>query len=239
MVSSTPAVSSTSLTLLKGIGPKMAERFARLGIESVEQLLFHLPLRYEDRTRVTPLGALRAGMHAVIEGEVQLSEIKFARRRMLLTRLSDRTGFITLRFFHFNARQQGNLSRGNWLRAYGEVRRGSAGLEMVHPEFSLIEPESTAEVEPSLTPVYPATEGLHQLTLRNAIQQALALLRTDRLQLPELLPTDLLQAEGLPDLKQALLYVHQPPVEADLDELLEAQHPASWSITPSMPRGWW
>ncbi|MDY6980850.1 MAG: ATP-dependent DNA helicase RecG, partial [Pseudomonadota bacterium] len=226
MASSTHAVSATPLTRLKGIGDKMAERFARLGIDSVEQLLFHLPLRYEDRTRVTPLGALRAGMHAVIQGEVQLSEIKFGRRRMLLTRLSDRTGFITLRFFHFNARQQESLSRGNWLRAYGEVRRGSAGLEMVHPEFSLIEPDTMPEVEASLTPVYPATEGLHQLTLRNAMQQALALLRSDRLHLPELLPGDLLQAEDLPDLKQALLYVHQPPVEADLDELLEAQHPA-------------
>ncbi|MFO8025166.1 ATP-dependent DNA helicase RecG [Thiohalophilus sp.] len=226
MASSTHAVSATPLTRLKGIGDKMAERFARLGIESVEQLLFHLPLRYEDRTRITPLGALRAGVHAVIQGEVQLSEIKFARRRMLLTRLSDRTGFITLRFFHFNARQQESLSRGNWLRAYGEVRRGSAGLEMVHPEFSMIEPASAPEVEPSLTPIYPATEGLHQLTLRNAMHQALALLRSDRLQLPELLPAELLNGESLPGLKQALLYVHQPPVEADLDELLEAQHPA-------------
>ncbi|MFP3873013.1 MAG: ATP-dependent DNA helicase RecG [Thiohalophilus sp.] len=222
----TPTSSKTDLTRLKGIGPKMAGRFARLGIDSIEQLLFHLPLRYEDRTRVTPLGALRAGMHTVIEGEVQLSEIKFARRRMLLVRLSDRTGFITLRFFHFNARQQENLSRGNRVRAYGEVRRGSVGLEMVHPEFSVIDAQVAPEVEASLTPVYPATEGLHQLTLRNAMQQALALLRSDRLALSELLPADLLQAEGLPGLRQALLYVHQPPVEADLDELLEAQHPA-------------
>ncbi|TDY04067.1 ATP-dependent DNA helicase RecG [Thiohalophilus thiocyanatoxydans] len=220
-----PIASATELTRLKGVGPKMAERFARLGIDSVEQLLFHLPLRYEDRTRVTPLGALRAGMHAVIQGEVQLSEIKFARRRMLLVRLSDRTGFITLRFFHFNARQQENLARGNRVRAYGEVRRGSGGLEMVHPEFSVIETDAAPVAETGLTPVYPTTEGLHQLTLRNALQQALALLRTDRLSLPELLPAGLLAADELPDLKQALLFVHQPPPETDLDELLEARHP--------------
>ena len=222
----TPNPSAIELIRLKGIGPKMAERFGRLGIDSVEQLLFHLPLRYEDRTRVTPLGALRAGMHAVIQGEVQLSEIKFARRRMLLVRLSDRTGFITLRFFHFNARQQQNLARGNWLRAYGEVRRGSGGLEMVHPEFSLIEPHAAPETEARLTPIYPTTEGLHQLTMRNAMQQALEMLRTDQLHLQELLPAELLQQEQLLDLKQALLYVHQPPVEADLDELLAAEHPA-------------
>ncbi|MDZ7661732.1 ATP-dependent DNA helicase RecG [Thiohalophilus sp.] len=221
----TPTASATELTRLKGIGPKMAERFARLGIDSVEQLLFHLPLRYEDRTRVTPLGALRAGMHTVIEGEVQLSEIKFARRRMLLVRLSDRTGFITLRFFHFNARQQENLARGKRVRAYGEVRRGGGGLEMVHPEFSVIETDAAPAAETGLTPVYPTTEGLHQLTLRNVMQQALALLRADRLPLPELLPAGLLAADALPDLKQALLFVHQPPIETDLDELLEARHP--------------
>jgi len=225
MVTSHAPASFTALTRLRGVGPKTAERFAGIGVSSVEQLLFHLPLRYEDRTRLTPLGALRPGMHAVIQGEVQLTEVKFARRRMLLTRISDRTGFITLRFFHFNAQQQSSLARGVTLRCYGEVRRGSVGLEMVHPEFSIVEPDESVVLESGLTPIYPTTEGLHQLTLRNALQQALEWLQQDRLQLPELLPPELMQQQSMPTLKQALLFVHRPPTDVQIDELLEAQHP--------------
>jgi len=225
MVTSHAPASLTELTRLRGVGPKTAERFAGIGVSSVEQLLFHLPLRYEDRTRLTPLGGLRPGMHAVIQGEVQLTEVKFARRRMLLTRISDRTGFITLRFFHFNAQQQASLARGVTLRCYGEVRRGSGGLEMVHPEFSIVEPDDSVVLESGLTPIYPTTEGLHQLTLRNALQQALDWLQQDRLQLPELLPSELMQQQSMPTLKQALLFVHRPPTDVQIDELLEAQHP--------------
>ena len=116
------------ITALKGVGPKVAARLARLDIHSVEDLLFHLPYRYEDRTRITPIGALRVGDEAVIQGKVELTEIKFARRRILLSRLSDGTGFITLRFFHFTLRQQAALARGVTLRCFGEVRRGSLGL---------------------------------------------------------------------------------------------------------------
>ena len=105
------------VTSLKGVGPKVAERLARLDINSVEDLLFHLPYRYEDRTHITPIGAIRAGNEVVIQGKVELTEIKFARRRILLSRLSDGTGFITLRFFHFNARQQAALARGVWSSA--------------------------------------------------------------------------------------------------------------------------
>lgn len=213
------------LTHLKGIGPRTAERFTRIGVRSVEQLLFHLPLRYEDRTQIMPLGALRPGMQAVIQAEVQLSEVKFARKRMLLTRVSDRTGFITLRFFHFNARQQSNLARGVWIRCYGEVRHGTNGLEMVHPEFTIVDPDEKVIAEKNLTPVYPTTEGLHQLTLRNALQQALELLQQDRLQLSELLPDNILQQQSLPNLKQALLFMHRPPTDVQIDELLEARHP--------------
>ncbi len=213
------------LTCLKGIGPRSAERFTRIGVRSVEQLLFHLPLRYEDRTQITPLGALRPGLQAVIQGEVQLTEVKFARKRMLLTRVSDCTGFITLRFFHFNARQQSNLARGVWIRCYGEVRHGANGLEMVHPEFTIVDPDERVIAEKNLTPVYPTTEGLHQLTLRNALQQALELLQQGRLQLSELLPDNILQQQSLPNLKQALLFMHRPPTDVQIDELLEARHP--------------
>jgi ATP-dependent DNA helicase RecG len=209
----------------------MAERLARLDIHSVEDLLFHLPMRYEDRTRITPLGALQPGGHAVIEGKVELTEIKFARRRMLLSRLSDGTGFITLRFFHFNARQQQNLERGARLRCYGEVRRGSGGLEMVHPEYQRVdENEGEIAAPETLTPIYPTTEGLHQLSLRNLTDQALAWLAEDRLHLAELIPPGLIPDinacnDGGPGLAEALAWLHRPPPGADLAALELGEHP--------------
>ena len=134
-----PAVTAESTAApvlrLRGVGPQVAERLAKLGIWSVEDLLFHLPLRYEDRTRVTPIGALRPGFHATVEGVIELTETVFRGRRMLLTRLADGTGALTLRFFHFNAVQTAMLARGARLRCYGEVRPGKTTLEMVHPEI--------------------------------------------------------------------------------------------------------
>jgi ATP-dependent DNA helicase RecG len=213
------------ITALKGVGPKVATRLARLDIHSVEDLLFHLPYRYEDRTRITPIGALRAGHEAVIQGKIELTETKFARRRILLSRLSDGTGFITLRFFHFNARQQAALARGVTLRCFGEVRRGSMGLEMTHPEYEYIDSEKPLPVEQTLTPVYSATEGLHQLSLRNLTDQALAKLQSGELTLNELIPADLLQAPMLPTLGDAVQFLHRPPPNIDLASLAEGKHP--------------
>jgi ATP-dependent DNA helicase RecG len=213
------------ITTLKGVGPKVAARLARLDIHSVEDLLFHLPYRYEDRTRLTPIGALRPGQEAVIQGKVELTEVKFARRRMLLSRLSDGTGFITLRFFHFNARQQSALSRGVILRCFGEVRRGSMGLEMTHPEYDYIDSEQPAPVDATLTPVYSTTEGLHQLSLRNLTEQALAKLRDGELILSELVPAELLPSQDLATLQEAVQFLHRPPPEVDLETLAEGKHP--------------
>jgi len=213
------------ITALKGVGPKVAARLARLDIHSVEDLLFYLPYRYEDRTRLTPIGALRPGQEAVIQGKVELTEVKFARRRMLLSRLSDGTGFITLRFFHFNARQQSALSRGVILRCFGEVRRGSIGLEMTHPEYEYIESEQPAPVDTTLTPVYSTTEGLHQLSLRNLTEQALAKLRDGELTLSELVPAELLPSQDLSTLQEAVQFLHRPPPEVDLEMLAEGKHP--------------
>ena len=225
--------SHLSVTSLKGVGPKVAERLARLDIHSVEDLLFHLPYRYEDRTRITPIGALRAGNEVVIEGKVELTEIKFARRRMLLSRLSDGTGFITLRFFHFNARQQAALARGVTLRCYGEVRPGSMGLEMTHPEYQYIDSEKPLEIDQTLTPVYSTTEGLHQLSMRNLTEQALAKLQNNDLILNELIPAELWQSSGLPiplsvplpTLSEAVQFLHRPPPTVELSSLAEGQHP--------------
>lgn len=195
------------VTTLRGVGPRVAERLARLGIASVQDLLFHLPARYEDRTRTTPLGALQPGQSAVIEGEVRLAEVKFGRRRSLLVRLADGTGAITLRFFHFGAAQQAQFERGARVRCFGEARRGPVTLEMVHPEYSLVQGDEP--LEESLTPVYPTTEGVHQETLRKLTTQALEWL--DEAPGFDLLPAALQQRFGMPPLTEALRRLHRPP----------------------------
>ena len=166
------------VTTLKGVGEALAQKLGKLGIETVQDLLFLLPSRYEDRTEIVPIGSLRAGDRAVIEGVVELAEIAFRRRRQLLVRLSDGSGFLTLRFFYFSAAQAAQLQRGVRLRCYGEARRGTIGLEIVHPEYRRADGEDAQRTEDALTPVYPATEGVQQGRLR--ILTALALAEVER-----------------------------------------------------------
>jgi ATP-dependent DNA helicase RecG len=210
------------VTTLRGVGAALAARLKRLDVAQVSDLLFVLPLRYEDRTRVVPLGTLTPGTRAAVEGEVQLTEVAWRGRRQLLTRISDGSGMLTLRFFYFSASQQANLARGTRLRAFGEVRRGPLGLEMVHPEYRRL----TAGAEPleqTLTPVYPSTEGVPQGRLRALIREALREL--ERSGLPELIPPAALPPH-LPPLCQALAYLHAPPREARLEQLAGGRHPA-------------
>ncbi len=204
----------------------MAQRLARLGLHTLQDLLFHLPLRYQDRTRIAPIGSLRPGNEISIRGEVQLTDIKLGRRRMLLSRIADGSGAITLRFFYFSAAQRAGLARGSWVQCFGEVRSGPSGLEMVHPEYRLIDPAADGPQQETLTPVYPSTEGLRQQALRKLINQLLddpALLADC---LPELLPAELLVQRQMPTLHEAILYVHRPPADASLHELDEGIHPA-------------
>lgn len=217
-----PAAHEVSVTTLKGVGPAMAAKLEAFGLNTLQDLLFHLPLRYQDRTRLTPIGSLRPGGEAMIEGEVQLSEIKFGRKRMLLTRISDGTGSLTLRFFHFNSSQKESLSRGARLRCYGEVRRGTATLEMIHPEFRRVG-EGQA-VEEALTPIYPATEGLQQAGLRRLIDQAVARLQQGSIVLAEWLPPELLP-KGMPTLQDAVLLLHRPPPDISFAALVDGGHP--------------
>ena len=158
-------VASLPITALKGVGPKLADKLTRLHLHSVQDVLFHLPLRYQDRTHITSLGRLKPGMEVVVLGKVELTDVVYKGRRSLVCRLSDDTGFINLRFFHFSAIQQRNLQRGHTILAFGEVRFGPAGLEMVHPEYGVYADEQAAQPESALTPIYPATEGVHQLHL--------------------------------------------------------------------------
>ncbi|HFE32330.1 MAG TPA: ATP-dependent DNA helicase RecG [Gammaproteobacteria bacterium] len=204
----------------------MAERLARLGLHTLQDLLFHLPLRYQDRTRIAPIGSLRAGDEISIRGEVQLTDIKLGRRRMLLSRIADGSGAITLRFFYFSAAQRAGLARGSWVECFGEVRAGPSGLEMVHPEYCLIEPDADGPRQATLTPVYPSTEGLRQQTLRKLIDQLLDDPELLSECLPELLPAELLAQRRLPGLREAILYVHRPPAEASLQQLEAGTHPA-------------
>ena len=217
-------IESRPVTALKGVGPALAVRLAKLGIENVADLLFWLPNRYEDRTRIVPIGALRPGMRAAIEGEIGLAEVVFRRRRSLLLRLSDGTGFLTLRFFHFSGAQQQQLTRGTRLRCFGEVRRGPLGPEIVHPEYRLADAPDTQALQDALTPVYPATAGIQQGRLRNLTAQALAATGPD--ELPEWLPPDVLGGMQLPGLREALQYVHRPPPDARLELLDAGRHPA-------------
>jgi ATP-dependent DNA helicase RecG len=213
-----------AVTSLKGVGPALAKRLAKLGIANVADLLFWLPTRYEDRTHIVPIGSLRPGMRAAVEGSIELAEVVFRGRRSLLVRLADGTGFLTLRFFHFSAAQQQQLARGVRLRCFGEVRRGKHGPEIVHPEYKNADAPDKQAVQDVLTPIYPVTEGVQQGRLRNLTAQALAAVADG--DLPDFLPPDIVEELGLPGLHEALQYVHRPPPDARLDELAAGRHPA-------------
>jgi ATP-dependent DNA helicase RecG len=208
---------------LRGVGSALAEKLARLGAARVQDLLFILPARYEDRTRIEPIGGLLPGRRAAVEGEVQLTEVAYRRRRQLLCRIADGSGFLTLRFFYFSGSQADGLARGTRVRAFGEVRRGPLGLEIVHPEYRRLLGDA-APLEESLTPIYPTTEGVTQGRLRALIAQALA--EAQRSGVRDWLPPELLAGERLPTLWEALDFLHRPPRDVRLDALASGKHPA-------------
>lgn len=207
---------------LKGVGPALAEMLARLGITAVADILFHLPLRYEDRTRITPIAAVRPGQHVVLEGEVMSCEVAFGRRRSLLARLKDDTGVIGLRFYHFSKAQQRNLETAGHIRCFGEVRRGAAGWEIYHPEYVTA---GAGALNDTLTPVYPATEGISQQRYRSLVEQALALMKKGRL-LEDCLAGVVSNSYLQTSLNDAIELVHSPPPSADIASLEAGVHPA-------------
>ncbi len=217
---------NNSISTLSGVGPRSQELLKQLGLETIQDLLFHLPSRYQDRTRVTPIAALREGDYALIEGEVREVTISPGRRVTLLCQFSDETGSIYLRFFHFTAAQKQQLAEGVRLRCFGEVRRAFRmyGFEIIHPEYRRIRKAHEMPLDKNLTPVYPTTQGMSQPLLRRFIDQALQNLQCN-LQSCELLPEELLTKFQFTDLTSALNYVHRPPPGADVDLLLQGKHP--------------
>ena len=210
----------------RGVGPRLEASLNALGINTAQDLLFHLPFRYEDRTRIHPIGALYPGARVLVEGEVEHAAIVRGRRSTLTVMISDGTGRITLRFFHFRAAQMKQLSRGTRLRCFGEVRGGYHGLDMVHPSYKRILSEQDEAVSDRLTPVYPSVEGLGQASWINLTDQALALMQSEQLELEELLPDDLRGNLQIPSLTGALAFIHRPPAGADVAALVERRHPA-------------
>tara|TARA_R110002072_G_scaffold99842_8_gene219617 strand:- start:4787 stop:6853 length:2067 start_codon:yes stop_codon:yes gene_type:complete len=213
-------IANLSVRELRGVGPKLADKLADYGVYRVEDLLFHLPLRYQDRTRITAIAAARDSDDVVIEGEVRAADIVFGRRRSLVARIQDGSGTLTLRFFHFSAAQKNNLKPGTRLRCFGQVRRGSSGLEMYHPEYRQLLAEDTPVAE-TLTPIYPTTDGIGQNQWRNLCAQAL--LHLQREPVSELLPPSAAYPYAL---TRALQFLHAPPPDASLELLREGKHPA-------------
>lgn len=222
---STPEAATLPVTQLHGIGTRLAGRLDKLGITTVQDVLFHLPRAYEDRTRITPIGSLRIGESAVVEGAIELTETTFRGRRSLLCRVFDGSGALTLRFFHFSGGQAAGLKRGATLRCFGEVRRGVNTVEMIHPEYELVTGESVV-ADDTLTPIYPATEGLGQRRIRSLVAQSLQRLNEGMCELRDWLPVNAIKGGKFPALATALNYLHKPPADADQAQLMAGTHPA-------------
>jgi len=211
--------------MLAGVGPAVAGKLQARGLCTLQDLWLHLPLRYEDRTRLTLIEDLRSGVPAQVEGRVLAVERGMRYRPMLKVAIEDEgRGTLVLRFFHFRQQQLGQFAVGNRLRCFGTPRPGQLGLEIVHPSYQVLGRHDDPALGDRLDPVYPAVEGVGPATMRKLILQALERLPDESLL--ELLPPGWLDGLGLPSLRSALLTVHQPPQDADLSALANGIHPA-------------
>ena len=216
------AIENTPITALKGVGESVANKLARLNIFTVQDVLFHLPYRYQDRTRITPIASASVGTEVIVEGTIRASDIVFGRRRSLVCRIQDNTGLLTIRLFYFSKAQQQQLQSGAIIQCFGEVRLGRGGIEMVHPEYRIKSTQASSLLTPSLTPVYPATEKVSQKTLRNLYFEAKKLI--EKKPITEWIPTHYL--DNKITLSDALLFLHEPPQNQNLQQLQQGSHPA-------------
>src|SRR5690554_1504499 len=204
---------------LQGVGNAAAALLEKLNIFNTDDLLFHLPRDYEDRSTIIPMNQLSVGRSYLLEGIVKGVDFPPGKRKSMAVLLDDDYGKVTLRFYHIYKGITDRCKLGNRLRIFGEVRVGARGLEMYHPELQVIT-EDTPLPQTQLTAIYPATEGLTQPKIRDYIQQALAQYSDH---LPELLPAKFSNGYGL---KQALEYIHHPPLNANMLQLTQGSHPA-------------
>jgi ATP-dependent DNA helicase RecG len=207
------------VTELKGVGPAVADKLLKLKILTVQDLLFHFPMRYEDRSRVTKLTQANAGDKALLVVIVESTQVAFGKRRQLLINANDDECSITLRMFHFSKSQQAQFQPGTKVQLFGEVRSGRDGFEMIHPEYKILKPAEKAVTLSTYTPIYPITEGLQQKSLCKIVQQALCLL--DK----ESVASLYISAEDI-SLADAIRTMHRPPVNTPLSLFETRQHPA-------------
>lgn len=215
-------LNTVALTELAGVGAKMAEKLHKIGLNNVQDVLFHLPLRYEDRTRIWPINRVASGQYLTVQGEVSHCSIQFGKRKMLTVKIGDGTGSVTLKFFNFNASMKNSFSDGKQVKAYGEIKGSQFGLEIIHPDYHLFSEPTALSAEETLTPVYPTTDGLRQTTLRNLTDQALSLL--EKSAVTELLPAGLYDQQMT--LAQALQVMHRPTPDISLEQFDAGKHPA-------------
>ncbi len=210
---------------LPGIGKALAKKLATCGIHSIQDLLFYLPYRYQDKTRITPIRDLRADEWCVVTGHICKVDIKQGKRLMLDCYLEDKTGVLKLRFFHFNRQQVLGFKEGPVIRAFGEVRAFSGSFEIIHPEYSILKSEQDCTVDETLTPIYSTTQGLSQNKIRQVIQLAIAHCQ-DAIQSLEWMDAETLKHHGMPAIPSALAYLHSPPPDCNIQTLENGQYPA-------------
>ena len=220
-----PSLESTPVTELRGVGSGIAAKLAAIGVETLLDLLFHLPMRYEDRTRVHPIGDLDAGDTAFTCGRIEDAAVRFGRRRSLLVTIDDGTGAMAMRLFHFNENQRRALRPDRRIACYGEVRPSAGGIEMVHPEYRLLDDDARVPTADRLTPVYPASAGLGQTLLRRFIDQALDRIERSS-EIAELLPAGIAARHRLLEIGDALRAIHRPPAGTDPQAPLHPRYPA-------------
>src|SRR3990167_2458313 len=215
-------LSQLSCNELPGVGKQTAQNLSRLDIHSIQDLLFHLPFRYQDRTLIIPLRHLVVGEHAVVEGILKAVSMPGRGKTKLLCELHDDTGHIFIRFFFLSPFQRKILREGVRMRCFSEVRYGHHSLEMFHPDFQIIEPGKEITVDEHLTPIYHATEGVSQHLLRKISDHALAMLNKGAI-LPELIPLKILQSLSFPTLQESLQFIHRPARDISIEQLMAGQ----------------
>lgn len=216
-------LASILVDTLKGVGPKVAEKLANLSIFNLEDLIFHLPLRYQDKSRIHPIVALRQGQMAQVFGVIEKAEISFGKRRSLVCKICDGSGVLEIRLFYFSMAQKKQFVIGEYLQCYGLVTHSGRSYSMIHPELTFLKDKSVPQLQHGLQAIYPTTEGLQQRSLSAMMRQALTALR--QYSPTELIPEFWLQKLNFPQLAKALQMLHQPPLDISLTAIENGDHP--------------